>query len=222
MDGAIDIIPTVVPRSLADIAETGARYASFAQKVQIDVADGRFAPDETWLPEKNCELPQGPAWEAHMMAEEPGEVGARFARAGATTLIAHVEALPDPPASRELFLGWRADGAREIGVAALFRTPLERLAPHLPFADFILLMTIQRIGAMGIPYEPSAPQRVAECRAMYPDVLVGVDGGIAESNIADLARAGARRFCVGSAIANSDNPAETYTSLKRIASFALS
>jgi pentose-5-phosphate-3-epimerase len=52
---------------------------------------------------------------------------------------------------------------------------------YLPHVDFVLLMTIPRIGVQGIPYEPSAPARVAKFHAKYPNVPISVDGGVSEA-----------------------------------------
>ena len=103
----------------------------------------------------------------------------------------------------------------------LFQTPLADIAPYLPCADFVLLMTIARIGVQGIPFEQESISRVAEFRRMYPDVPIAVDGGVSEKNIADLVRAGATHFGVGLAIAKSSDPKEAYEHLKKTAENAL-
>lgn len=218
---SIEIIPTIVPGSLDDVREVSEKYSGFASKFQIDLADGRFAPNTTWLPNDDFVLSKNFNYEVHMMVEKPAEIGTRFAKAGATTLIAHAEVLTDLENARDVFAKWRAAGAHEIGIAVLFHTPLEQIEHYLPLVDFVLLMTIPRIGVMGIPYEASAPARVAQFRALNPTTTIAVDGGVSEANIIELARAGATRFGVGSAIAKAADPKSAYEKLAALAESAL-
>ena len=217
----VEIIPTVVPAAFSDIPEVSQKYSGFTSFFQIDVADGNFAPNTTWLPSKEDKLPEAYGYEVHLMVAKPASVGTLFAEAGAHALIAHVETLGSAEQTKLLFEQWKALGVKQVGVAALLQTPLEMLEPYLPLADFILLMTIARIGVQGIPYDPNALARVAEMHARHPDVVIAVDGGVSEQNIESWARAGASRFGVGSAIAKAGDPAEAHARLKVLAQGAL-
>lgn len=154
------------------------------------------------------------------MVSDPGLLGVLFAEAGARSIIGHLEALSGVDNAKQIFEDWRASGARSIGLAVLLQTPLEDVIPYLSNVDFVLLMTIARIGVQGIPFDESAPARVAEFRRRFPNVLIAVDGGVSASNIEELARAGASRFGVGSAISRASNPAEAYVRLKHLAESA--
>ena len=217
---AIEIIPTIVPASLAEVGEVSERYALFASFFQIDVADGVFAPNTTWLPSLGDTLPRNFGYEVHLMVAEPRSIGTLFAKAGARRLIVHVETLRDVESSKQMFEEWKSAGVESVGIAALFQTPLERLEPYLLLVDFVQLMTIARIGVQGIPYDASAPARVAQFREQHPDVLISIDGGVAESNIQELARAGASRFGVGSAISRATESAAAYQRLLDLANSA--
>lgn len=218
---SIEIVPTIVPSSLEDVRVASEKYAGFAKKFQIDLADGRFTPNTTWLPSEDFVLSKNFNYEVHMMVENPVELGRRFAEAGAATLIAHTEALTGIGNARDVFAEWRVAGVQEIGLAVLFQTSLEQIGSYLPLVDFVLLMTIPRIGVMGIPYEASAPARVAQFRALHPTTIIAVDGGVSEANIAELAHAGATRFGVGSAIAKATDPKAAYENLVSLAEKAL-
>lgn len=217
MRGSIKIIPTIVPSALADVREVSEHYGSFANFFQIDIADGIFAPNTTWLPATHDVLPKEYEYEVHMMVSNPLEHGTRSAKAGARALIAHAEALESIEKSRSAFGEWRRAGVEKIGLAVLFRTPFSNLDQYMPEIDFVLLMTIARIGVQGIAYEASASARVAEFHMKHPDIVIAVDGGVSKSNIEELARAGATRFGVGSAIAKAADPAKAYRELKALA-----
>jgi len=217
MNGHIEIVPTIVPDSLADVEKVSREYASFASFFQIDVTDGKFTPNTTWLPPKGYVLPKEYGYEVHLMVSDPRPIGLVFAEAGARSLIAHLEALPNTEEAEKMFAEWKRAGARSVGVAMLFQTPLENIEPYLSHIDFVLLMTIPRIGVQGIPYEGSAPARIADFHTRYPSVPIAVDGGVSEKNIAELTRAGAHHFGVGSAISKAPDAKAAYIKLLKLA-----
>ncbi len=220
----IEIIPTCVPSTEAALAE-GARGArAFASEIHIDITDGLFAPEVTWpYTEKGVFEPfdlssaESLVREVHLMVEEPRIIGVQCAEAGAFRVLGHIEAFSTSLEARGALDAWRHAGAHEVGLAALLQTPLALLDEVVASCDVVHLMSIARIGTQGIPYESSAPARIAEFHAKHPDVLISVDGGVAESNIADLVRAGASRFGVGSAIAKATDPAAAFVRLKALA-----
>lgn len=223
----VEIIPTCVPMSERDLEACEKAISSFADWIHVDVGDGAFSPVATWpyraqgvVGEFDLSRLWGLSVEAHLMVEEPRELGLRFARTGAFRVVGHVEAFGDTTEAYGALDSWRRAGA-EAGLGILLHTPFEVIEPLVAACDFVHMMTISSIGTQGIPYEPSAPERIAEFHARFPDTLISVDGGVSESNIADLVRAGARRFGVGSAISKSANPAAAYEALKALAESAI-
>ena len=154
------------------------------------------------------------------MVEEPLDIGTRFAEAGAHRIIGHVEAFEDEDHVHSALRAWRHEGAREVGLGILLHTPLEVLGHHVLAMDVVQMMTIPSIGRQGIPYDDKAPARVRELHEQYPDLLISVDGGVSLQNVAELSRAGASRFCAGSAIAKASDPAAAYAKLKSLAESA--
>ncbi len=116
---------------------------------------------------------------------------------------------------------WKAAGAAEVGLGVLFDTPLERLDAFAEACDVVQMMSIGSIGVQGIPYEPEAPSRMGQLRARHPNLLIADDGGVSEANIAELARAGVRRFCVGSALSRAGDPTAAYQRLMQLAESAI-
>lgn len=215
MKNGVEIIPTVVPATLDDVRHARERYASFSSALHIDAADGAFAPNTTWMPAPGDTLPDADSffYEAHLMIEKPLGIGVAFARAGAARIIAHIEAFEHAEQAREVFSMWKQAGAGEVGLGVLMATPAEALAPYAGICDSLLLMTIATIGVQGLPFDEESVVRVKAIHKAYPSLVLGVDGGISDANIKRLARAGASRFCVGSALMKSHNPEETYASL---------
>ena len=210
----IEIIPTVVPSSIADIEAAAARYAGFAGTLHVDFADGVFAPNTTWLPHEHSRF-DGMRWEAHLMVAKPREIGLSCIRAGASRVIGHVEAMQNTV--QNTFAQWRSAGADECVLGTLFDTPVEPLAPFIPACDAVMIMGITAIGVQGLPADANAPEHVRALLRLYPGLLVEVDGAMSERNIGGLAAAGARRFCAGSVLSKSSDPASTYRSLLSLA-----
>lgn len=220
----IEIIPTCVPRTAAELTDYARIILSFSSVIHIDIVDGLFAPSHTWpyiehgrFGEFDLSGVSGLSAEIHLMVEEPREIGKRFARAGAFRVIGHIEAFEDEDHAHGALDAWREEGAREVGLGILMDTPLPLLDHHIFAMDVVQLMTIPTIGRQGIPYDKNAPARVQEMRERHPDLLISVDGGVSESNIRELARAGARRFCAGSSIAKAPDPAKAHRSLQKLA-----
>ncbi|MEN9413354.1 MAG: hypothetical protein RLZZ342_441 [Candidatus Parcubacteria bacterium] len=216
----IEILPTVVPKSARAVETFAARWDGIASVLHIDATDGDFAFPTTWIPVPGDLLPVRPVWEAHVMARNPRAVGERFIRAGAWRIIGHAEAL-EGEEGEETLQGWRAMGAREVGISLLLNTPLVEAAHLAPHADVVHLMTIRKIGAQGQEFVRDALERIAEAKRLFPRAVISVDGGINEKTIADVVRAGATRMCVGAALASTPDAQESYTHLKSLAESAL-
>lgn len=237
----IEIIPTnTCPPDFAELSARSAFFAGFAEWVQLDISDGVFTAERSWpyLPAQaggdgqwaeleslsgTRKLPSGEQlkYETHMMVEEPQELGLRLAQAGIRRIIGHVEAFADEKEIHAALDAWRGAGASEVGLAILLDTPLPVLLPLVPSCNVVQLMSIATLGKQGAPFEPRVIERIAELHNEYPDLVISVDGGVSEKNIADLARAGATRFGVGSAITKAADPKAVYARLKTIAESAL-
>lgn len=219
----IEIIPTVVPNTLEDVDVFVARSRSFAQTFHVDAADGIFAPNKTWIPELNETLPESEKfrYEAHLMVAHPEAAGSAFAMAGVSRIIAHAEAFDSEEEAKGALQAWKQAGAKEVCLALFIDTPLEALDPYMYSCDCVTLMSIARIGVQGNSFDERAYGRVADLHSRYPDLIIEVDGGVGKEQIAALARAGATRFSVGSAISRSADPAKTHKELFDLASAAV-
>ena len=224
----IEIIPTCIPSSAEALAAGADAVRAYARSIHVDITDGLFAPAVTWPYVKKGEFgkfnlagTRGLVTEVHLMIQNPRALGIEFALAGAERILGHVEAFPSADAASGALREWKENGAREVGLGALLRTPIELIEPLVPLCDVVHLMTIASIGTQGIPYDARGIARIAEFHARFPGTLISVDGGVAESNIADLVHAGAQRFGVGSAISKAENPAAAYEALKALAESAI-
>ena len=230
---SIEILPTIVPSSFDDITLWGARFKDFAAWVQVDLGDGKFVSNTTWVPAEGEMLPHRDAlnYEFHLMTQEPRVLGLECIRAGAKRVIGHIETFSDTNGARAALLAWKKAGpvrgaasngaGAEVGLALLIDTPFARVESLVSACDVILLMSIATLGKQGAPFDERIYERVRQFHALYPSVVIAIDGGVSEKNIAGLVQAGASRFSVGSAIAKAPDPLAAYAHLKALAESAL-
>jgi ribulose-phosphate 3-epimerase len=226
MSDSIEIIPTVVPRDAGEFGDAVAAVQAFAPWIHLDVSDGVFTHAISWPYAARGEFMQ-PGFalealktEAHLMVKDPGDVGVALAQRGILRVIGHIEAFSESEMAREALEAWRACGA-ESGISILADTPLATLDPIAASCDVIQVMSVAAIGAQGAPFDHRAFARVGELRAKYPNALISVDGGVSIGSITELARLGARRFAIGSAIMKSGAPANAYSQFVSLAEHAI-
>ena len=212
----IEIAPSILS---ADFTRLGEEIATVARGgaaiIHVDVMDGHFVPNITiGLPvvralKQATQLPL----DTHLMITEPGIYAEQFAEAGAAMVSVHVEA--DPHLNRTL-AAIRKKGAL-AGVAINPATPLVTLEEALPFADYVLLMSVNP-GFGGQKFIPTSLDKVRRLRRMIDErglqTRIEIDGGIDRHNIAEIAAAGAEIIVAGSAIFNESDPAQAVRELR--------
>ena len=180
-----------------------------ATVLHVDVMDGHFVPNITiGLPVvKSLRKATDMIIDCHLMIENPGRYAVEFVRAGADMVSVHVEA--DVHLQRTL-TAIREAGAK-AGVAINPGTPLSSLEEVLPYADFILLMSVNP-GFGGQSFIETSIDKLRRLKAMIAErglaVRIEIDGGIDAGNVAEVVGSGAEIIVAGSAIYGKDDPAE--------------
>ncbi len=178
-----------------------------ANVLHVDVMDGRFVPNITiGLPVvRSIRAVTEMTIDTHLMIEEPGRYAAEFAKAGANMVSVHVEA--DAHLHRTL-ASIREAGAK-CGIAINPATPLNSLDEALPFADFILVMSVNP-GFGGQKFIPTVLDKVRRLKQSIEDrglaTKIEIDGGIDASNIHEIVGAGAEIIVAGSAVFGGGQP----------------
>jgi ribulose-phosphate 3-epimerase len=210
-----EIAPSILSADFARLGdEIRSVRAGGASVLHFDVMDGRFVPNITiGLPVlRSIRKVTDMTIDAHLMIVEPGRYAAEFAKAGANMVSVHVEA--DPHLNRTL-CSIRDAGAK-AGVAINPATPLVDLEEALPFADFILLMSVNP-GFSGQTFIATSLNKLRRLRRMIDDagfsVRIEIDGGIDAENINDIVEAGAEIIVAGSAVFGGGQPEESVRQL---------
>jgi ribulose-phosphate 3-epimerase len=209
-------IVSVVPAILTDdpqTLKTMVRQAeAFCDYVQFDIMDGRFVPSRSIECEHIAALNTKLAWEAHLMVENPEDYVADFLKAGARRITFHYEASSHPEKVINLIKGL----GLEAGLALNPETPVSAILPLVSEVASVLFLSVHP-GFYGSSFLPEVLPKVAELRSLYPEVETGLDGGIKEGNIAQVAQAGVDIIYVGSAVFLKPQPEEGYQRLSALA-----
>jgi ribulose-phosphate 3-epimerase len=174
---------------------------SNCDSIHIDVMDGHFVPNLTFgLPmvARMQQIAPRPL-DVHLMIENVDTLAERYADTGVDSVTFHAEASNNLV---QLARQVRGCGAK-VGVAVKPSTSLDEVLGNLLEFDMVLVMTVEP-GFGGQPLIESCLQKVRQARAeidrVGANVLLQVDGGIDENNIARVSGCGADTFVAGSAV----------------------
>ena len=191
--------------------------SSMADWIHLDIMDGVFVPNISFgLPvvEHVKKIAEKPL-DVHLMIIDPDRYISRFHEAGANILTVQYEACTHlhRTVNEIKRLGMKA------GVAINPHTPVSLLVNILPFADMILIMTVNP-GFGGQSFIHDCYNKIRELRRIIDDngyiVLIEVDGGIDTTNAQSLVEAGVDVMVAGNAVFSSPDPAETIKRLKEL------
>ena len=183
---------------------------SEAEWVHCDIMDGHFVPNISYgIPIVRAVRPATKkVVDCHLMIEHPELYVEAFAAAGADMITVHQEACVhlDRQVAQIHDLGCKA------GVALNPATPVETLVDILHAVDMVLIMSVNP-GFGGQKFIPRALDKVRRLRALAPDLLIQVDGGVNAETGAKLVAAGADVLVAGSYVFGAEEPREAIYSL---------
>ncbi len=199
------IHPSILSADFANL-ESELATISEADAAHVDVMDNHFVPNLTLgLPivQRLFEVSKLPL-DIHLMIEDPDRWAPAYAEVGCDSVTFHLEAAKDPVAL--------ARRIREIGSKAAIaikpNTPFSEVQDLLGEIDMLLVMTVEP-GFGGQKLIPETVAKVSQARTALQarglTIGIQVDGGVTESNIHQLAEAGADVFVAGSAVFNTEN-----------------
>ncbi len=211
------LAPSILSADFAELAEEIERVADEADLLHVDVMDGHFVPNLTIGPPVVSSLRARTELylDCHLMVDNPGDLLADFAQAGADGCTVHVE-LGDP---RPLFAEMRELGLR-VGLVHNPETPFDAVVPYLEEIDLLLTMSVHP-GFGGQSFIPAALAKLGEARRMVDErglaVELEIDGGINAETAPRAAAAGADILVAGSAVFHADDPAKAARQIREAA-----
>ena len=208
---SIQILPSVLSADFRCLGEqvTEVERAG-ADRIHIDVMDGRFVPNITVGPlvveaiRHGTNLPL----DVHLMIVEPERYLDDFAAAGADIIQVHQETCPHLHRTVEQIKNL----GKQAGVVLNPATPLATLEDVLPAVDQVLLMSVNP-GFGGQRFIAASIDKIRRLHDLLDErgssAAIEVDGGIDQTTAPQVAAAGATLLVAGSAIFNAPGgPAE--------------
>lgn len=179
----------------------------FAKTIHIDIVDGKFAANTTFLdPSPFSQYTKDIFFELHMMVEEPESYLEAWAKAGFRRFLGHIEKM-----SNQASFVARAENLGQVGLAIDGKTNLSAIDVPYQDLDTVLIMTINA-GFSGQSFMPEHLKKVKELseKGLFP---VEIDGGVNQETIKQGFVAGATRFVTTSYLFSSPDPAKAYHTL---------
>jgi len=201
------IIPGILEKDWSVIEMKIQQVLPFAKAIHIDLIDGKFAPNTTFLdPEPFKKYTKDAFFELHMMVEEPINFLKPWADAGFQRFIGHIEKMLD-----QVEFVAKAQLLGEVGLAIDGPTEIEKIEVPFDDLDVILFMAI-KAGASGQDLIDDYLNKVKQIKdkTLIP---IEVDGGINDQTILKAKESGADRFVATSFIFK-ETPQEQYKILQ--------
>jgi ribulose-phosphate 3-epimerase len=214
---SIRFAPSLLSADFARLADEIAEIENAgAEMLHLDIMDGRFVPNLTFGPPVVRAIASSSqiALDAHLMVADPDALITDLIAAPVTRIAVHVEVCHHLQRTLENI---RSAGI-EAGIAINPASALSLIEDALPWADFILVMSVNP-GFGGQAFIPETLGKIRRLRQLAGDQAldIAVDGGVCLENVAALAQAGATTLIAGSAVFGEHDRAAAIADLRRTA-----
>ncbi|MBI4084605.1 MAG: hypothetical protein HY431_01740 [Candidatus Levybacteria bacterium] len=204
-----EIIPGILEREWSEIERKIELTKSFAKAIHVDLLDGKFAPNTSFLdPAPFATYASDVFLELHMMVEEPIIYLKRFAIAGFRRFIAQVEMMTDQA-------DFVAEAQRLGEVVLAVDAPTNIDSIRVPYIDLdgFLIMTVKA----GFSGQSFLPENLKKAKALRSKTAlpIEIDGGVNDTHVKEALAVGVNRFVATSFLFKSDSPENQYKLLQK-------
>ena len=188
------ISPTVLVEDAESYKQKVVQLHEFAERVQIDITDGQFAPTVT-IDESQVWWPTEWQTDLHMMVKEPSKHLDTLIKLRPHLVIFHAEVEEDLlPAFKKL-----RDNDIKAGVALLKPTYPASVSQYIEQVDHVMIFSGD-LGRQGGKASLLQLEKVHLIKNINGGVEIGWDGGANLDNVFSMASAGVDVINIGGAI----------------------
>jgi ribulose-phosphate 3-epimerase len=205
------VAPTINATSPEDYARRINNVKGFATRLHIDVGDGVFTDVKTVGLSQVYDI-DGVPFDLHLMMTHPESQLENIISLQPQLVIVHFEAQFD----REAFFKELRSMEIKVGLAINTETTIEQVRDILPTINHLVVFT-GRLGHNGGEFRGDCLEKIAQARAINPDLEIAVDGGLNQETGRLAVEAGANLLDVGSFIHDAPDPEIAYIAVQAIA-----
>jgi ribulose-phosphate 3-epimerase len=213
---SIRVVPSILTDDIQALRTMLEQAETYTNYVQIDIMDGIFVPSKSITVQQISSTRPKITWEVHLMIEKPENQLKYYQQAGAHKVIFHYEAADRP---EKVIEEARRLGIK-IGLAVNPETPVSKILAFSDLVDGVLFLSVHP-GFYGAKFLPEVLDKVIELHQARPSLNIGLDGGVKETNIGEIAKTGVNDIFVGSAILLQPDPGKSYQKLSALANAAI-
>lgn len=201
------VSPSIYSADLMDLRNVLKKSEDF-EHLHLDIDDGHFVRGISFgmnMVEQICQC-TNVELDAHLEVNNPMDYVEALCLSKVTMISAHIETLNYP----SLFFSTVHKYNKKASIALNLKTPLIYIKPYLDQIDHLLLVSVEA-DVEGLPFRKSVLEKITEARQMLGDrIPIWVDGGINDSNLKEVVRAGADGVVIGRAIFKADDFKKAY------------
>lgn len=196
------ITPAILPKNFEELNHKLFMLEGLCDVVQIDLCDGVFGLEKTWLPYKEKELLAGFSYEFDLMVKDWRKFLERVIDLGAKRVILHVDDFSDDDIAEAIamvkphliYLGLSVSNDKNVPAFVSLVKQVDTVYSKV----FIQVMGIKHIGAQGQPFDDGVLRRIEYLRDACKHVEIQVDGSMNPETILKVRNRGAMCAVVGS------------------------
>ncbi len=206
------ITPAIFPESFEQLIHKLFLLEGLCERVQIDICDGVFGLEKTWMPYREKELTHGFSYEFDLMVHDWRKYFSRVLLLNAERVILHIDYFTVQDLDEAISI------AKEhnvfLGLSVSNDYDIHDFVQRVRFVEskyskiFIQMMGIRKIGAQGQPFDDEVLSRVQYLHDTFRRCEIQVDGSMNNETILKVYNRGASCAVVGSYLMKRDSTAK--------------